>query len=538
MTWAFVTIAKHTTASKPAPHVLYVVEVYLNGSFVVIERRYSEFVVLHNALGDEFNLPPKRLLATSLFPAGWVDDLLIAERKAGLAKYLSAILWSSEYQNAPALVDFLKRSTVNSAFPADLEDCFPSTLSRKKALAVARMLPSATLSASSGDTFLACAYYAAWSGGTVPPESIDYNKYDVLFFAFATPNSTSTLDWEADASAVLKRVVHSVATSGARTKVVLSIGGSEGSQWFSYASSTAITRVAFVETIVKVVAEYGLDGVNIDWEFPNMKGNGNPYMPEDAANLLSLFVMIRSALDSSKIISAAVNRSPWLGANGFPLSDVSAFAEELDFINIMNYGANLASIPASHSPLANVRGNARYAATAEAAVAHWVAAGFPESKILLGIPLFGYVFKSRKTSLSSGSNFVDGITHSSFAGAHKEILPKTVLDGNHPDNSLMPWRGMQIPFRNLVKSGALVKHFDGNYGQGDGYTLAWDDASATPYLFNIEKRALVTFDNTRSVAAKVHFVKATGLAGCCTWSLDQDDGTTLQDVVLSVLGRS
>lgn len=127
-------------------------------------------------------------------------------------------------------------------------------------------------------------------------------------------------------------------------------GGSEGSQWFSYTCSTSVTRVSFVAAIVAAVTDYGLagtwlhrpfslgicfsylsllfEGVNIDWvgapvsfsehlsrcnfsqEFPNMKGNGNPYMPEDTANLLSLLVILRSALGgnaTNRVLENAVN---------------------------------------------------------------------------------------------------------------------------------------------------------------------------------------------------------------------------------------
>ena len=34
-------------------------------------------------------------------------------------------------------------------------------------------------------------------------------------------------------------------------------------------------------------------------------------------------------------MSAAVSHVPWLGSNGKPLTDVSAYAAELDYVNIM-----------------------------------------------------------------------------------------------------------------------------------------------------------------------------------------------------------
>lgn len=140
------------------------------------------YLIYVDALGDEFFLPPKRLLATCLFPSGWIDDLLISERKTGLAMYLSALLWSPEYRNARVLHHFLRLDT-SSRLPIDLEDCLPSILSHNTALA--SMTSSHITSSIGQDMFVASAYYPAWSASSVPPESIDYHKYDMLFFGLS-----------------------------------------------------------------------------------------------------------------------------------------------------------------------------------------------------------------------------------------------------------------------------------------------------------------------------------------------------------------
>lgn len=91
-------------------------------------------------------------------------------------------------------------------------------------------------------------------------------------------------------------------------------------------------------------------------------------------------------------------------------------------------------------------------------------------QILLGIALFGYVYKTRKTSVSS-IDALDSFASSTFIGSHKEVTPKLLTNAFISSKSLSAWRGLQTPFKNIVKSGALVKRFDSNYGQGDGYTL-------------------------------------------------------------------
>ncbi|CAA7262225.1 unnamed protein product [Cyclocybe aegerita] len=561
---ATVSITKHTTASKPYPHILYVVEINVKGKQTVIERRFSEFLILHEALRDEFILPPKRYLSTTLLPSAWVDDDLIAERKLGLARYLSSLLWSAEYRKHPLFLAFLKRgSTSDMRRGISVEDVLPSTLLKYRNGDTAKQVGLDSVFVSkqvmSGWKNILAAYYPEWSTASMPPEKLDYKRFDILFFGFVTPNSTSSLDWGANTQATLKRLVRSAVGSGAGTKIVLSVGGWEGSQWFSHACSTAITRMALVDAIVTAVNEYGLHGIDIDWEFPNFKGVGNPYSPQDAKNLLLLFQALRAALGPAMIISAAVGHSPWLDEDGLPMRDMSAFADELSFINIMNYSVYETSAPGPNAPLGNIilKPN-KPQTTAGGAFTQWKVAGFPPSQMLLGLPLFGYVFKSNKTGFTPSAlqASTDGeeapnvnYSRSVFRGAHIEVGPKTpskdsdarakakktVEGGAFPEVSMADWWGTRIAFKDIVQTGALKKMFDGNYTQGDGYTLGWDEGSSTPFLFDVNQHTLVTFDNTRSLAAKVQFAKQNGMAGCFTWSLDQDDEYALQDVVRSVL---
>jgi len=43
--------------------------------------------------------------------------------------------------------------------------------------------------------------------------------------------------------------------------------------------------------------------------------------------------------------------------------------------------------------------------------------------------------------------------------------------------------------------------------------------------------------DTSSPEAKAAFAKSKGMAGCFTWSLDQDDGITLQNAIRMALGK-
>ncbi|KAJ6589902.1 glycoside hydrolase family 18 protein [Mycena vulgaris] len=529
--------AGHTTSSTPRPHILYKFEVERDGQVDV-------FVALHTALGvEDIELPPKRILATIFISSAWVDDALIAERKEGLKKYLNTLLETSQYKDNEALEEFLTPTLLASPRQFDPEDALPSTLSRKTA-----QQPSAVTAAA---TFIAAAYYPDWSADAFPPESLDYSKFDILFFAFAIPNSSSTLTWDSGSQAILKRLVSSAKSSGKGTKIVLSVGGWGGSTFFHQAASTAANRATFVSALSNAVSTFGLAGIDIDWEYPNNAGAGNPFGSADAANLLLLLTSLRKSLGTSKIISAAVTDLPWTGSNGRPLTDMSAYAAQMTYANLMNYDifGDWSDAPGPNAPLGNLCGSSSQPEySAEAALAQWTAAKFPASKLLLGLPLYGYVLKSTKTVLTGSFTEPDGVSESN-AGA---VTSKEIRGGNKrpvhvvpPPNvgttaaaaNLQSWWGQQIPFSSIVSSGALVKQANGSYAEGGGFTMGWDDCSDTPFLFNKAQQTVVSYDDTFSISDKAAFAKSKGMAGCFTWSLDQDDGVTLQNAIRRALGK-
>ncbi|KAJ3796868.1 glycoside hydrolase [Lentinula aff. detonsa] len=603
-----VSINTHTTASSPSPHILYTVEAARGGNHVVVNRRYSEFLALHNKLqpGKDIavSLPPKRILVTSFVPSAWLDDVLIKERKTGLAAYLTAILAHPMYHNAPALNEFLSSDeSKDTLAKLDLEDALPSTLSRQKALELKTQLVAGEgqAAAANGEvkaeaTSIAAAYYPDWSESEFPPESLDYTRFSILFFAFAIPNSSNTLTWDSGSQDMLTRTVTAARNSGAGTKVVLSVGGWGGSVYFSQCVASAANRTTFANTLVSAVNTFGLDGIDIDWEYPNEVGAGNINSPSDAANLLTFFTQLRTALGSSKIISAAVPDTPWLGSNGSPLTNVSAYAAQMTYLNIMNYDIfQSSSTPGPNAPLGNLCGTSSLPQySAQAALSQWSAAGFPASKMLLGLPLYGYVSDSTKTALTgslvdpsleearmsepNGTSGAKPGTHArnpktfpvkkpaggqgGESKAHGDVANgkgkksttsqsgvgngtrKETNGSSKPEHStaatanLQSWYGQQIPFSSIVASGALVKNADGTYGGGAGFTEGWDNCSDTPFLFNTSQSTVVTYDDTYSLGDKATFAKQNGMAGCFTWSLDQDDGVTLQNVIRANLGLS
>lgn len=190
-------------------------------------------------------------------------------------------------------------------------------------------------------TPLVAAYYPDWAPSSFPPSKIDFDRVDLVDFAFAMPDKTFNLTWDdGDSTPSLLRELVTAAHSKGK-KVKLSIGGWDGSQYFSPAVKTNTSRSTFVRNILSVYQSFSLDGIDIDWEYPGTEGEqGNIVSPEDTSNLLEFFKILRKVLPVEAYITATSTDSTFLNSVGNPSVDMSAFAEVLDWVLLMNYDVN------------------------------------------------------------------------------------------------------------------------------------------------------------------------------------------------------
>lgn len=131
------------------------------------------------------------------------------------------------------------------------------------------------------------------------------------------------------------------------------------------------------------------------------------------------------------------------------------------------------SHPGPNAPLSDGCGNSSQpTATAEASFKQWTKAGCPASKLLLGLPLYGYVSNSGATKLSDVVSANQ--TNDEVAGAPLQRQFVTSNARNDVEaraaGDLSNWYGQQIPFKSLLSDGALEKNHDGTYAGANGYT--------------------------------------------------------------------
>lgn len=163
-----------------------------------------------------------------------------------------------------------------------------------------------------------------------------------------------------------------------KLQVSLSIGG-WGSGNFSEMAGNSGKRKAFARDCKRVVDEYGLDGIDIDWEYPGSSVAGISSSPQDKANFLLLMKDLREALGKKALLTMA---SP--ATVGF--YEFKPLMPYVDFINIMAYDLNRPPYHQSslfRSPLSGDM-------TADEGIRAHVSGGVPPEKLVLGVPFYGH----------------------------------------------------------------------------------------------------------------------------------------------------
>jgi chitinase len=303
-------------------------------------------------------------------------------------------------------------------------------------------------------------YYTDWSRGTYPASVIPYQYLTHIVHAFVTPNADGSLDGISGfAYPDLVQRAHQ-----AGVKVILSIGGWGGSGGFSPMSADTVARGRFVQNVKAFLESNSYDGVDLDWEYP--------VTIADRTNLTALVHELRIAFGSAqRSISLAVPAGNWSGQ----WYDVSGMQPDIDWLGVMTYDyfGSWTSTSGPNSALYGTWSQNNQGWIDDSYTYYLSTRAIPASKILLGIPFYGYTFNSAS---------MYGASTGAAQLAYQFIAP-------------------------------LV---------GAGWTRYWDSLGKVPYLINSSATRVVSYDDSESVSAKCSYVLNKGNGGVIIWALGQD----------------
>ncbi|KAK1976208.1 family 18 glycosyl hydrolase [Colletotrichum cereale] len=284
--------------------------------------------------------------------------------------------------------------------------------------------------------------------------------------------------------------------SNRRMKVLLSIGGWTWSTNFPAAASTPEGRALFASSSVRLMKDWGFDGVDVDWEYPANAA--------EAANMVLLLQAVRSELDAYAaqytpgyhyLLTIA---SP-AGASHYNVMNLKAVSDVIDAFNLMAYDY-AGSWDANSGHQANLYPNPSNPISTpfstDAAVNDYLRAGVPASKIVLGMPIYGRSFQQ-----------TNGIGQT-FSGVGSGSWENGVWD-----------------YKALPRAGGAE---------------LYDSTAVASYSYDSTSKELISYDTPAVVRTKVSYIRDKGLGGSMFWeaSGDRTDGGSLLATSFEALGGS
>lgn len=360
-------------------------------------------------------------------------------------------------------------------------------------------ISSALLSKSEGETVVG--YYTSWSAYKgYSPLNVPADKLTHLNYAFAKidPSSSSIVLAHPESDKKNFVMIQKLKRIYPKLKTLISVGGWDYSIHFSDVASTGTQREAFAQSCINFIIEHGFDGIDIDWEYPVSGGlAGNSNRQQDKQNFTLLLKAIRQKLDIQEVRDGRDYYLTIAGAaNTSYLSKIEpeAVASVVDHIFIMAYdmhgpwdkysdfGAPLFQ-PNEYSP--------HYKNSVKEAVMFYQNAGVPADKMVLGLPLYGYIYRD----VNSPSNGL----YSTFSSA--EAISFDSIRNSYLDS---------FPYQQFHHQDAQV-----------------------PYLYG--NNTFISYENSISISAKVEFAKTMGLGGIGVWELSHDTSGDLLESAYQAL---
>lgn len=214
------------------------------------------------------------------------------------------------------------------------------------------------------------AYVTSWSDIMPDPTHLTHINY-----AFGHVNDSFN-GVRIDNENRLKQIV-ALKQNAPHLKILLSIGG-WGSGRFSEMAASDDNRLNFAKDCQRVVEEFKLDGIDIDWEYPTADMAGISASPDDTQNYTLMMRDIRQAIGKEKLLTqATVSTGEYI--------DFRAIDPYMDFTNVMAY--DMGSPPYLNSAL--YRSHQVDGVCAHEAVEAHLKAGVPADKLVLGLAFYG-----------------------------------------------------------------------------------------------------------------------------------------------------
>lgn len=279
-----------------------------------------------------------------------------------------------------------------------------------------------------------------------------------------------------------------------------SIGGWTMSHAFHELAKSNNGIQIFANSIVDFIKRFPMfTEIDIDWEYPNGAGNGNPHGPEDGENYVTMMRILRSSLDKNGMRHVKISIASSANVELLKHSNVKGLLSAgLYGINVMTYdffGTPWAKRLANHT---NLYKTEHSDFSLEEAVEYLLGEGVDPEHINVGYA--GYSRSAKGAEISSFSP----------------------LDGTYNGNgtTVGTFESGCVEWYDVIYNYLDLENQSGR----NGYHVYTDKVACADYLYNPELKVFHSIDTPRTVREKARYVIEKGLGGLFTWTIEQDNG--------------
>jgi chitinase len=339
-------------------------------------------------------------------------------------------------------------------------------------------------------------YYTRWNNFN--PETLPLEKLTHIIFSFTEVIDGEMKFPEDTLGLMLKRLVKE-RKKHPNLKVMVACGGWTGSKGFSDMAMTDEGRKKFVESALKFIKEYDIDGLDIDWEYPGLPGDNNPYHPADKENFTKLMCGLKTGMNN--ICDYLV--LSWASAGwemAFDFIELDKVMQCVNYINVMSYDLAGGGDPytSHHTNLGLIRMEDIQ--------------GTPAAAKMIEEGDLTKPFSTEKMVnflLDKGVDPAKIVIGSNFSGRAWQGVP--------PDNN-----GLYQLNRGRARLRASYSGIRESMEDKNGFVRYWDQVAKAPYLYNAKDSLFITYDDTLSVRLKTKYAAEKGLGGIMFWQLGAD----------------
>lgn len=344
--------------------------------------------------------------------------------------------------------------------------------------------------------------------GAVTKSTIRYESYSIIAYSFLEPRADGKIyktDPNADLQNLLGNIIwwpdppagyttsyaidaddaqyHTPNTSmvyyahARGAKVVVSIGGAGLSAHFSAIAASSSLRTVFAHYCCEVIRKYNVDGLDIDWEFPETMS--------DKSNYNLLLAQVRDSLDALEPVAGhalELSIAAGVGDHRMVYIDWPVIKNDINYINLMAYDC-YGAWDACENHNAPLYPNQTKSCTQVSFSCHEAISTLhniydvPYSQINMGIPFYG----------------------------------RSMIAQNQPDPNFAADAGTPLFYNILprIADGTYIHH--------------WDTLSKVPYLTGNGFTSFVSYDDTAAVRIKSKYINTYGLSGTILWDMTGDN---------------